>query len=69
MPPLKIPGVTNVHCDLPLREKLRRARTRDVWPDSAIVRRAGRASQLSSPAQSSALRSPINADDGVTRSD
>ncbi|MGV0812635.1 PPOX class F420-dependent oxidoreductase [Mycolicibacterium boenickei] len=38
VPLLKIPGVTNVHRDLPLREKLRRARTRDVWPDSAIVR-------------------------------
>ncbi|WKG06293.1 PPOX class F420-dependent oxidoreductase [Mycolicibacterium sp. HK-90] len=38
VPLLKIPGVTNVHRDLPLREKLRRARTREVWPDSAIVR-------------------------------
>ncbi len=38
VPLLKIPGVTNVHRDLPLREKLRRARMRDVWPDSAIVR-------------------------------
>ncbi|WP_395311851.1 PPOX class F420-dependent oxidoreductase [Mycobacterium sp. AMU20-3851] len=37
LPLLKIPGVTNVHRDLPLREKLRRARHRDVWPDSAIV--------------------------------
>lgn len=35
---IKIPGVTNVHRDLPLREKLRRARDRNVWPDSAIVR-------------------------------
>ncbi|OLP03120.1 PPOX class F420-dependent enzyme [Mycolicibacterium porcinum] len=38
VPLLKIPGVKNVHRDLPLREKLRRARTRDLWPDSAIVR-------------------------------
>jgi hypothetical protein len=29
--------VTNVHRDLPLREKLRRARSRTLWPDSAIV--------------------------------
>jgi hypothetical protein len=35
---LKIPGVTNVHHGLSLREKLRRARERGVWPDSAIVR-------------------------------
>ncbi|MDP7720838.1 PPOX class F420-dependent oxidoreductase [Mycobacterium sp. TY814] len=38
VPLLKIPGVTNVHRDLGLREKLRRARHREVWPDSAIVR-------------------------------
>jgi uncharacterized protein len=38
IPLIKIPGVTNVHRDLPLREKLRRARDRNVWPDSAIVR-------------------------------
>jgi PPOX class probable F420-dependent enzyme len=38
VPLLKIPGVTNVHRDLPLREKLRRARDRKLWPDSAIVR-------------------------------
>lgn len=38
VPLLKIPGVTNVHRDLPLREKLRRARDRNLWPDSAIVR-------------------------------
>ncbi|OBK12519.1 PPOX class F420-dependent oxidoreductase [Mycobacterium asiaticum] len=38
VPLLKIPGVTNVHRDLPLREKLRRARDRGVWADSAIVR-------------------------------
>lgn len=37
VPLLKIPGVTNVHRDLPLREKLRRARHRNLWPDSAIV--------------------------------
>jgi PPOX class probable F420-dependent enzyme len=38
VPLLKIPGVTNVHRDLPLREKLRRSRDRTLWPDSAIVR-------------------------------
>jgi PPOX class probable F420-dependent enzyme len=38
VPLLKIPGVTNVHLGLPLREKLRRACDRNVWPDSAIVR-------------------------------
>jgi PPOX class probable F420-dependent enzyme len=38
VPLIKVPGVTNVHRDLPLREKLRRARDRNVWPDSAIVR-------------------------------
>ncbi|AKS34432.1 PPOX class F420-dependent oxidoreductase [Mycolicibacterium goodii] len=38
VPLLRIPGVTNVHRDLPLREKLRRARARKLWPDSAIVR-------------------------------
>ena len=38
VPMLKIPGVTNVHRDLPLRQKLRRAFDRNVWPDSAIVR-------------------------------
>ncbi|MFN8033417.1 MAG: PPOX class F420-dependent oxidoreductase [Mycobacterium sp.] len=38
VPLLKIPGVTNVHANLPLREKLRRARDREVWADSAIVR-------------------------------
>lgn len=37
IPMLKIPGVANVHRDLPLREKLRRAATRSLWPDSAIV--------------------------------
>lgn len=37
VPLLKIPGVTNVHSDLPLREKLRRARHRGLWPDSAII--------------------------------
>jgi PPOX class probable F420-dependent enzyme len=35
---IKVPGVTNVHQDLCAREKLRRARDRGVWPDSAIVR-------------------------------
>jgi PPOX class probable F420-dependent enzyme len=38
VPLLKIPGVTNVHRDLSLGEKLRRARCRKLWPDSAIVR-------------------------------
>lgn len=38
VPMLKIPGVRNVHSGLPLREKLRRARDRGVWDDSAIVR-------------------------------
>jgi PPOX class probable F420-dependent enzyme len=38
VPLIKIPGITNVHGDLSLREKLRRARDRKVWPDSAIVR-------------------------------
>lgn len=38
VPLIKIPGVTNVTGDLCLREKLRRARTRAVWPDFAIVR-------------------------------
>jgi uncharacterized protein len=38
VPLIKVPGVTNVHQDLCVREKLRRARDRRVWPDSAIVR-------------------------------
>jgi uncharacterized protein len=38
VPLLKIPGVANVHRGLSRREKLRRARDRKVWPDSAIVR-------------------------------
>lgn len=38
VPLIKIPGVTNVHQNLCAREKLRRARDRGVWPDSAIVR-------------------------------
>ena len=38
VPLIKIPGVTNVHVGLSLREKLRRARDRNLWPDSAIVR-------------------------------
>lgn len=38
VPLLRIPGVTNVHRDLPLREKLRRTRDRNLWSDSAIVR-------------------------------
>jgi uncharacterized protein len=38
VPMLKIPGVVNVHRNLSIGEKLRRARDRNVWPDSAIVR-------------------------------
>lgn len=38
VPMLPVPGVTNVHRSLPLREKLRRTRTRNLWPDSVIVR-------------------------------
>ncbi|OBK43437.1 PPOX class F420-dependent oxidoreductase [Mycobacterium sp. 1081908.1] len=38
VPLIKIPGVTNVHQGLSLREKLHRARDRRVWADSAIVR-------------------------------
>jgi len=38
VPLIKVPGVTNVHQELRLREKLRRARDRGVWADSAIVR-------------------------------
>ncbi|MFO7165458.1 MAG: PPOX class F420-dependent oxidoreductase [Mycolicibacterium hassiacum] len=38
VPLIKVPGVTNVHRDLPLREKLRRARAKELWPDSTIVR-------------------------------
>jgi PPOX class probable F420-dependent enzyme len=37
VPLLKLPGVKNVDSGLPLREKLRRATTRSVWPESAIV--------------------------------
>lgn len=37
VPLLKVPGVENVDHALPLREKLRRATTRSLWPDSAIV--------------------------------
>jgi uncharacterized protein len=37
VPLLRIPGVKNVDHALPLREKLRRATTKSVWPDSAIV--------------------------------
>jgi PPOX class probable F420-dependent enzyme len=38
VPLLKVPGVTNVHRNLSVREKLRRARDRGVWADSVIVR-------------------------------
>lgn len=38
VPLIKVPGVTNVHQNLCAREKLRRARDRDVWSDSVIVR-------------------------------
>lgn len=37
VPLLKIPGVTNVHRELSIREKVRRARHRKLWPDSAVV--------------------------------
>ena len=37
LPMVRIPGVTSVHRDLPLREKLRRATHRALWPDSAMV--------------------------------
>jgi uncharacterized protein len=38
VPLIKVPGVTNVHANLGVREKLRRARDRGVWSDSVIVR-------------------------------
>lgn len=38
VPMIPVPGVTNVHRDLPLRDKVRRTRTRNLWPDSVIVR-------------------------------
>ncbi|OBB92456.1 PPOX class F420-dependent oxidoreductase [Mycobacterium sp. 852002-30065_SCH5024008] len=38
VPLIKVPGVTNVHQDLCVREKLSRARDGGVWPDSVIVR-------------------------------
>ncbi|OBJ70663.1 PPOX class F420-dependent oxidoreductase [Mycobacterium sp. 1274756.6] len=38
VPLIKIPGVTNVHQDLSIRDRLRYAADRTVWPDSAIVR-------------------------------
>ncbi|BBX85866.1 PPOX class F420-dependent oxidoreductase [Mycolicibacterium aubagnense] len=38
VPLIRIPGVTQVHAGLPLREKWRRARNRNVWDDSVIVR-------------------------------
>jgi PPOX class probable F420-dependent enzyme len=38
VPLIKVPGVANVHQELCLRQKLRRARDRSVWADSAIVR-------------------------------
>ena len=38
VPLIKVPGVTNVHRGLSLREKVRRVRDRNVWPDSVIVR-------------------------------
>lgn len=68
MPLLKIPGVTNVHSNLPLPEKLRRARDRALWPDSAIVK-IDLDGQPRQPGPSNAFRSPISAEDGVTRSD
>jgi uncharacterized protein len=38
VPLIKVPGVTNVHRDLCLGERLRRSRDRGVWSDSVIVR-------------------------------
>ncbi|ONM48715.1 PPOX class F420-dependent oxidoreductase [Nocardia donostiensis] len=38
IPLIKVPGVTNVHRDLSVREKFRRARSTTLWPDSVIVR-------------------------------
>jgi PPOX class probable F420-dependent enzyme len=38
IPLIRIPGVTQGHRELSFREKLRRARSRQVWPDSALVR-------------------------------
>ncbi len=38
VPLIKVPGVTNVHQDLCVREKLSRARDRGVWSDSVFVR-------------------------------
>ncbi|HEY1842558.1 MAG TPA: PPOX class F420-dependent oxidoreductase [Mycobacterium sp.] len=38
VPLINVPGVTGVHRDLCLREKLRRSRDRGVWSDSVIVR-------------------------------
>ena len=38
LPMVPLPGVVNVHRDLPLREKLRRVGHRGVWPDSVMVR-------------------------------
>lgn len=37
VPLITIPGVTQVHRSLSLGEKLRRSRSRTLWPDSAIV--------------------------------
>ncbi|KKC04736.1 PPOX class F420-dependent oxidoreductase [Mycobacterium nebraskense] len=38
VPLIKVPGITNVHQGLCVREKLSRARDRGVWADSVIVR-------------------------------
>ena len=38
VPLIKVPGVTNVHRDLCLGERLRRSRDHGVWSDSVIVR-------------------------------
>jgi len=38
VPLIKVPGITNVHRDLCLGEKLRRSRQARVWSDSVIVR-------------------------------
>lgn len=38
VPMIPVPGVTNVHRDLAISDKLRRTRTRTLWPDSVMVR-------------------------------
>ena len=54
VPLLKLPGVKNVDSALPLREKLLRARMKDVWPESAIVAVKLTDARSAAPAPSSA---------------